>query len=252
MNRRFLAVLSLFVLAGAAWAGTAAPPKTIAITNARIVPVTGPDLASGTILIKDGKIADIGAGIAVPQGAEVVDGKGLIAYPGMIDGYSFLGLQEITGVNATVDNQETGRINPQVWAIEALRYDSMHIPIARSNGITAVLVAPTGGLISGRSVLIKLDGWTNREMVVKNPAFLQIELPGIRSGRGGGAGFGQRGGGAGLQTTASLIAELKDLFAAARAYEKRKLYALKNAAVGRPDFDETSEFLFPSSRARSP
>jgi hypothetical protein len=88
----------------------------------------------------------------------------------MIDGYSFLGLQEITGVNATVDNSETGRINPQVWAIEALRYDSMHIPIARSNGITAAIVAPAGGLISGRSVLIKLDGWTNREMVVKNPA----------------------------------------------------------------------------------
>jgi len=174
-----------------------------------------------------------------------VEGKGLTAFPGMIDGYSFLGLQEITGVNETVDNRETGRINPQVWAIEALRYDSMHIPIARSNGITAAIVAPTGGLIAGRSVLIKLDGWTNREMVIRNPAALQIEFPDIRGGRGGGGGFGQRGGGAGAQDAASMIAELRELFAKARAYEKRKVYAKKTPAVSLPDFDETSEFLLP-------
>jgi len=246
MNRRARMLLPVILLAAAAAAtGFAAPQKTIVIANARIVPVVGPDLASGTIVIKDGKIADIGAGISVPPGADIVDGKGLTAFPGMIDGYSFLGLQEITGVNATVDNRETGRINPQVWAIEALRYDSMHIPIARSNGITAAIVAPTGGLISGRSVLIKLDGWTNREMVVKNPAALQIEFPDIRGGRGGGSGFGQRGGGAAAQDATRLIAELKDLFASARAYEKRKLYAQKNLSVALPDFDETSEFLLP-------
>ncbi len=251
MSRRPIVLLPLILAAAASLASAAAPAKTIAVVNAKIVPVVGPDLASGTILIKDGRIADIGAAVSVPAGAEIVDGKGLTAYPGMIDAYSFLGLQEITGVNATVDNQETGRINPQVWAIEALRYDSMHIPIARANGITAAIVAPTGGLISGRSVLIKLDGWTNREMVVKNPAFLQIELPGIRSGRGGGGGFGQRGGGM-MQSTASLVAELKDLFASARAYEKRKLYAAKTLSVSLPGFDETSEFLLPVLKGEIP
>jgi imidazolonepropionase-like amidohydrolase len=246
MNRRTLLILLAALAAGAAFGfGQTPPGKTIAITNVKIVPVSGADLASGTILIRDGKIADIGPGIAVPSGAEVVEGKGLTAFPGMIDGYSFLGLQEITGVNETVDNRETGRINPQVWAVEALRYDSMHIPIARSNGITAAIVAPTGGLISGRSVLIKLDGWTNREMVVKNPAALQIEFPEIRSGRGGAGGFGQRGGGGGAQDAAGMIAELKELFAKARAYERRKAYAKKNLQVALPDFDETSEFLLP-------
>jgi imidazolonepropionase-like amidohydrolase len=246
MSRRvFLILLAALVAGTAAGYGQTAPGKTIAITNVKVVPVAGPDLALGTILIKDGKIADIGAGIAVPPGAEVVEGRGLTAFPGMIDGYSFLGLQEITGVIETVDNRETGRINPQVWAIEALRYDSMHIPIARSNGITAAIVAPTGGLISGRSVLIKLEGWTNREMVVRNPAALQIEFPGIQSGRGGAGGFGQRGGGGGALNAAGMIAELKELFAKARAYEKRKAYAKKNLSVALPDFDETSEFLLP-------
>jgi imidazolonepropionase-like amidohydrolase len=243
--RRLPILLAALVAVAALGFGRTPAGRTIAITNVRIVPVSGPDVPSGTIVIRDGRIADIGAGIAAPAGAEIVDGRGQTAFPGMIDGYSSLGLQEITGVSATVDNRETGRINPQVWAIEALRYDSMHIPIARSNGITAAIVAPSGGLISGRSVLIKLDGWTNREMIVKNPAALQIEFPEIRSGRGGAAGFGQRGGGGGALDTAGQIAELKELFAKARSYEKRKAYAKKNLSVALPDFDETSEFLLP-------
>jgi len=245
-NRRLLALLPLFALLAPASGRTLpAAGKVVAILNVRIVPVAGDDIASGTILIRNGRIEALGAGVDVPAGAEIVEAKGLTAYPGMIDGYSFLGLQEITGVNETVDNRETGRINPQVWAIEALRYDSMHIPISRSNGITAAIVAPTGGVVSGRSVLIKLDGWTNREMVVKNPAALQIELPAIRGARGGGGGLGQRGGGAGVQDTGRILAELKDLFAAARAYEKRRNFARKSPAVAPPGFDETSESLLP-------
>lgn len=190
--------------------------------------------------------------MAVPAGADIVDAKGLRAYPGMIDGYSFLGLQEITGVNETVDNRETGRINPQVRALEAIRYDSMHIPISRSNGITAALVAPTGGLISGQSALIRLDGWTERQMAIQVSAAMQIEFPAIRGARGGFGGGGARGGGAPAADAARLIAELKDLFAKARAYEKRKVYAAKTPSVASPDFDETSEFLQPVLKGELP
>jgi imidazolonepropionase-like amidohydrolase len=119
----------------------AKPAKVIAIRGAKIIPVVGAEIDGGTILIRDGKIDAVGRDVAIPSGAEIVDAQGLCAYPGLIDAYSFLGLQEISGVSATVDNRETGRINPQVRAIEAVRYDSMHIPIARSNGITAALVA---------------------------------------------------------------------------------------------------------------
>ncbi len=126
--------------------------KVIAITNARIIPVVGAEIEKGTIVIKNGVIAAIGADVAVPAGAEVVDAAGLRAYPGMIDSYSSLGLVEISGVSATVDSRETGRLNPQARALEAVRYDSMHIPITRSNGITAAVVAPSGGVIAGREL----------------------------------------------------------------------------------------------------
>jgi hypothetical protein len=168
----------------------------------------------------------------------------------MIDAYSSLGLVEISGVAATVDNRETGRINPQARALEAVRYDSMHIPIARSNGITAAVVAPSGGVISGVSCLLRLDGWTNREMAVKETAAMQIELPGLRAGRGG---FG--GGRGAVQARVdgpALLAELKGLFGAARAYEKRRNAAAKDRLLALPEFDERSEALLPLLKGEMP
>ncbi len=136
-------------------------PSVIAIKGASIIPVVGEDITEGTILIKDGLIEAVGKNIDIPAGAKIIKAESLFAYPGMIDGSCYLGLQEISSIRATVDYKETGRINPQAKTVEALRPDSMHIPIARSNGITAALVAPSGGLISGQSGLIRLVGWTH-------------------------------------------------------------------------------------------
>jgi imidazolonepropionase-like amidohydrolase len=126
----------------------------------------------------------------------------------------------------------------------------MHIPIARSNGITAAVVAPSGGLVSGVSCLLKLDGRTNREMAVKPAAAMEIELPGLRGGRGS---FG--GGRGAAQPRAdgpALLAELKGLFATARAYEKRRDVASKNGLLALPEFDETSEALLPLLQGEMP
>jgi imidazolonepropionase-like amidohydrolase len=77
-----LVLTAPFLAAQAAGGG-----KVIAITNARIIPVVGDEIGKGTIVIKNGVIAAIGADVAVPAGAEVVDAAGLRAYPGMIDSY---------------------------------------------------------------------------------------------------------------------------------------------------------------------
>ena len=251
-KRSLLIALVIVLLAPLAspQAGTSTTPRTIAIVNARIIPVVGTEVPKGTIVIKDGLIAAVGAEVAVPAGAEVVDAAGLRAYPGMIDGCSSLGLVEISGVAATVDRSETGRINPQARALEAIRYDSMHIPIVRSNGITAAVVAPSGGLVSGVSCLLKLDGWTNREMAVKPAAAMHIELPGLRGARGG---FGGGRGAAQVRADGpALLAELKELFAAARAYEKRRDAAAQNRLLALPEFNETYECLLPLIKGELP
>ena len=248
MTKRTFAWCGLFLFAAALAFAQGPPAKVIVIKGARIVPVVGDDIPSGTIVIKDGLIDAIGAEVPVPPGARVIDAAGLIAYPGLVDGYSFLGLSEISGVSATVDSRESGRINPQVRSIEALRYDSMHIPISRSNGITAALVAPSGGLISGMSCLVHLDGWTNREMVIRTPAALHIELATIRGGRGGFMGMASQQ----RVETPRALEELKALFAAARAYEKRKACAARQTLLALPDFDETAEALLPVLRGDVP
>ncbi len=247
-RRAFVAAIAMVVAAAAVAPLLAAADKTVAIINARIVPVVGAEIAKGTIVVRNGKIEAIGADVAVPAGAEVVDAAGLRAYPGMIDGYSQLGLVEISGVAATVDNRETGTINPQDRALEAVRYDSMHIPITRSNGITAAIVAPSGGLVSGVSCLLRLDGWTNREMAIDGAVAMQIELAPLRGGRG--FGGGGRMGGAPRADTPALLGQLKDLFAAARAYEKRRDAAAKNPQLALPAFNETYEALLPLLKGR--
>lgn len=151
--------------------------QTYAIRNARIVPGSGPAIASGTILIQDGRIMAIGANIPVPGNAKVLDARGLTAYPGMIDPYTTLGLAEIGAISATMDTSELGDLNPQIKASAALNPHSEHIPVTRTNGITTAIVAPRGGLFGGQAAIVNLDGWVTREMIVRDGAASIINFP---------------------------------------------------------------------------
>jgi len=212
--------------------------SVIAIKGAHIIPVVGEDISKGTILIKDGLIEAVGKNIDIPQGAKTINAQGLFAYPGMIDGSCYLGLQEISSVRATVDYRETGRINPQAKTVEALRPDSMHIPISRSNGITTALVAPSGGLISGQSGLIRLAGWTPEEMIIKNSVAMHIQFPSLPR-------FRRRRETQPREEASKQIKELKEILNQARYYQKRKEAAQKNLRIALPEFDEKLEFLRP-------
>ena len=90
---------------------------TFAITNARIVTVSGAVIERGTIVIAQGKIAAVGTTVPMPQGAQVIDGTGLSVYPGMMDAGTSMGLSEIPqGATPTVDDAEVGSFNPNAIA----------------------------------------------------------------------------------------------------------------------------------------
>jgi imidazolonepropionase-like amidohydrolase len=152
-------------------------PRTIAIRGARIVTVSGPVIEKGTIVLSGGKIAAVGADASVPAGAEVIDGTGKTVYPGLINGLTTLGLTEISSVPGSVDTTETGDINPQARAWLAVQPHSELLPIARANGITAVLTAPLGGLVSGQSALLRLAGSTPDALTVKQPVAMHMVYP---------------------------------------------------------------------------
>lgn len=153
---------------------------TFAITNARIVTVSGGVIEKGTIVISGGKITAIGTNAAIPNGAEKIDGTGLSVYPGMIDAGTNMGLLEIGGgANATVDVAETGSINPNAKAILAVNPHTSHINVTRVSGVTMAHSMPVGGLISGQTAVINLNGSTQSEMQVVNTFALVVNFPQI-------------------------------------------------------------------------
>jgi Imidazolonepropionase and related amidohydrolases len=168
----------------------AGPQGTFAIKNAKIVPVNGAEIDNGTVVISAGKIQAVGANVAIPAGAQIIDGTGLSIYPGMMDSGTSLGLSEIPqGAAATGDVAEVGSFNPNAQAIYGINPHSAHVGVARVVGITNVISRPQGGIISGQAALINLSGYTVPEMQVVPRAAMVISLPsaGGRGGRGGAA-----------------------------------------------------------------
>src|SRR5580704_9383496 len=159
----------------------AAGPETILLRGATVHPVSGPEIADGAVLMRDGKIADVGAHVAVPKGARVIDLKGLHIYPGMIDSATEIGLTEIEAVREMSDIADIGLFKPQLRAATAVNPASEHIPVTRANGITSVITSPGGGIVAGQCVLMHLNGWTMEDMAVRASAAMRLEYPNIRT-----------------------------------------------------------------------
>jgi imidazolonepropionase-like amidohydrolase len=137
---------------------------TFALINATIETVTKGVIQNGAVIITNGKITAVGTSVAVPAGAQVVDCKGLWIYPGMIDSFTQLGLSEVASDPRTRDFEEVGDIIPQVHAITAVNPNSALIPVTRISGVTTVIAAPRGSLVSGTAALIDLHGYTPDQM----------------------------------------------------------------------------------------
>ena len=169
--------------------------QTIAITGGTVYPVSGPKIENATVLIRDGKIAAVGANVAVPAGATRIDASGKWVTPGLIDGAGQMGLREISAVQNT--NEATLRGNDVAAAfnvLEGINPASTLIAVTRMEGITTTLAVPNGNLIWGQAALIDLDGATIEAMQVKSPAAMVADLSEGSKDAGGGsrAGVAQR------------------------------------------------------------
>ena len=136
---------------------------TFLLKGATIHTITNGDM-QGDLLIKDGKIADLGAITASTEGATVIDCAGKHIYPGFIDGGTNLGLAEIGSVSLTQDFRELGDFTPHMQALTAVNPNSVSIPVTRTNGVTTVIAKTAGGLFPGTAALINLHGYTPNQM----------------------------------------------------------------------------------------
>ena len=225
---------------------------TVAIRNATIYPVTSAPIQNGTIVFSNGLITAVGANVAVPANATVIDGTGLRVYPGLIDAGSQVGLTEISSVAGTVDTAELGDINPNARAAVAINPHSNVIPVTRINGVTTVVSEPEGGLISGQSALIQLAGWTPAEMTLKSPLAMHIHFPRVRSAAFDEQPQEEEAVKEAQKNYTRQIDKLTDIFRDAEAYGKSAAARGQNSSLPRSDRDLVLEALVPVVDGRVP
>ena len=142
-------------------------------------------IQNSIIGIKAGKIvlvADATTAKIDPSGYdEVIDASGKHIYPGFIAPNSTLGLTEIESVRATNDFRETGTTLPNVRSLIAYNTDSKIIPTVRTNGVLLAQITPRGGLVSGTSSVVVLDGWNWEDAAYKIDDGIHINWPTIQS-----------------------------------------------------------------------
>jgi imidazolonepropionase-like amidohydrolase len=181
----------------------------MAIVNARILPVSGPAIERGTIVIRGGRIAAIGANAAIPVGARVIDAAGKIVTPGLIDSGVQTGIVEIPlSADGTADENTTDtRVSAAFTVVDAFNGNSTLIPVTRVDGITRALVTPggTGNVFLGQGAVMDFSGAQVPAAVTRAPAVMVAAL--------GEAGAGVAGG-----SRSTAILRLREILEDARDY----------------------------------
>ncbi len=217
-------------------------PSYYAIQNARIVPVAGPVIEKGTIVIANGLIQAVGKNVKVPPEAWVIDGEGLTVYPGLIDALSTVGLQAggeepgsgrpgrggprpATPQRVARGPEDRTATTPWELAADKLNASDAKIKTWRKGGFTTAVTSPDQGIFPGQAAVINLAGSEPKDMVVKTPAALRITLNRARGGQYPGSLFG-------------VIAYIRQLFSDADQYRKAwEMYEANPSSLVRPDYD---------------
>ena len=142
------------------YVSTYSTPKTPAvfIRGATILTAAGPTLRNASILLRDGKIAEVGAALSVPEGATVVDAANKYVTPGIIDAHSHLGVYSAPGTPSLSDgNEATDPVTAAVWAEHSFWPQDPQIPLAIAGGVTVMQVLPgSANLVGGRAATLRV------------------------------------------------------------------------------------------------
>jgi imidazolonepropionase-like amidohydrolase len=231
---------------------------TYAITNARIVTVSGPVIERGTVVIRNGLIAAAGANVNAPPDARVIDGNGLTVYPGLIDSYTDFALPEASpapspggggggGFFAAPPPRPTGGPNstqpvglqPEVMVEDVIRPGGNEIESARNIGITTALTSPRTGIWMGQSALINLSGDTPQQMIVRSPLAMHVGFTPLRGTYPG--------------SLMGVFATLRQMMLDAQRYrDSMQIYERNPRGTRRPDTDRSLAALVPVIEGRMP
>jgi imidazolonepropionase-like amidohydrolase len=163
--------------------GEGGEPRYFAVKNARIVPVSGPVIENGTVVIAKGLIQAVGTDVAIPPEAWVIDGKGLTVYPGLIDAGTNLGLAQDDDASkkrgagpAASGPEDRPATTPWRVAADELKTDDKRIESWRNAGFTTALTVPDGGIFPGQAAVIDLAGERPGDYVVRPRASVPLSF----------------------------------------------------------------------------
>ncbi len=249
----FAAICSLF--------SAALNAQSYAITNARIVTVSGATIEKGTVVVRNGLIEAVGANLKAPADAQVFDATGLTVYPGFFDTLTNLGLQAAPAAPAgpgggggggaaaaaaaaasasqSNSNYPAG-LRPELQTFEALRGNETQFEAVRNAGFTTVLTTGRTGIFTGQSAIINLAGDSISAMVVKTPFAQHVTFTTI-------------GGGNYPVSLLGTFSALRQIFHdAQRQQEWQKQYAADPRGMKRPETDRSLEALYPALNRQVP
>jgi imidazolonepropionase-like amidohydrolase len=236
--------------------------QSYAITNARIVTVSGGTIERGTVVVRDGLIEAVGADARTPADAQVFDGTGLTVYPGFIDAMTNLGLQAprptptpggpggggpgqaaaaaaaAAAANPSNSNYPAG-LRPEDLTLEEVRAVDSLFETNRNAGFTTALTVGRTGIFPGQSALINLAGNSVSGLTVKNPVALHITFATIP---------GQYPG-----SLLGTFSALRQMFNDARRHQELlRMYAASPRGMKRPEVDKSLEALIPALNRQMP
>jgi hypothetical protein len=242
-------------------------PQIFAIKDARIIPVSGPAIDSGTVVLRNGVIEAVGAGVTVPPDAWIIEGKGLTVYPGMVDALSTWGIpganapaaaaagggRRAGGVQTTgpapttpapvVNGPEDRPSNSSyLKAADLIAPADRSVENARDGGFTTAVTFPTTNIFAGQGVVYDLGGDRSGQMVVEPNAGQYIIIR--NSGGFGGTYPGSLMG---------VIAYIRQIYLDAGHYKlANDIYAKHPQGLQRPAYDRTLEGVLSSPRTLIP
>ena len=162
-------------------------PQYFAIRGAKVVPVSGPPIENATVVLARGVVSAVGKDVPIPPDAWVIEGKGLVVYPGLIDSFTDVGIPPASpaggGEGGPRRTQEAARgpedrpaSTPWRSAADEVSLSDKRIESWRSAGFTTVVSAPKGGIFPGLAAVLDLDGERASDLVVKTPVAIPVSL----------------------------------------------------------------------------
>lgn len=209
--------------------------------------ITGGDIPGGRVLVEDGRIAAVGADLAIPADAEVLHAEDCIVTPGLIDAHTHIGLHNEAVRWEGVDiNEYSNPVTPQMRAIDGIYPQDEAFRLAVAGGVTTAVTGPgSANVIGGTAVCIKLCGDTVEDMILRDPVGMKIAF-----GENPKGCYGQNGRKEPV-TRMAIAALLREELAKARRYADEVAEAEADPEKKRP-YDAALEAMLPVMRREIP